>query len=291
MALNFAELHLSPVAFHIPVINWPVHWYGLMYMTAFLLFLLLGRVRLSQRSDLGWTSRDLDDLLFYGAIGVILGGRLGYILFYQFSEYAAHPLDILKVWQGGMSFHGGMLGVIFAMLFFARKKQVTWMTVTDFIAPTVPLGLMVGRIGNFINGELWGRVTRADAPWAMLFPTARAEDLAYAKAHPEVQNVLLQLGALPRHPSQLYQAALEGLLLFITLWIYGRKVRPTGAVSGLFLFGYGSLRFLAEFAREPDDFLGYLALNLSMGQWLCLPMILVGYWMLYVSTKKGNRYR
>jgi phosphatidylglycerol:prolipoprotein diacylglycerol transferase len=196
-------------------------------------------------------------VLFYGVLGVVLGGRLGYVLFYKLEDYLADPLAILRVWEGGMSFHGGFLGVIVAMLLFARRRGISWLAVTDFIAPLVPLGLAAGRIGNFINGELWGRPT--DLPWAMVFP---------------------QVDSLPRHPSQLYQFALEGVALFVILWLYARRPRPTGAVSALFLIGYGSFRFLAEFAREPDAFLGPLALGLSMGQWLSLPMVIAGVWLL-----------
>jgi phosphatidylglycerol:prolipoprotein diacylglycerol transferase len=187
------------------------------------------------------------------------------VLFYQPAHFLAHPLEILSVWQGGMAFHGGFLGVLVAMGLFARRTGKSWLTVTDFIAPLVPLGLAAGRVGNFINGELWGRP--ADVPWAVVFP---------------------QIDALPRHPSQLYQFALEGLALFALLWLFSRKPRPTGAVSGLFLIGYGSFRFLAEFTREPDNFLGLLALNLSMGQWLSLPMVIAGIAMLRWShVKKG----
>jgi phosphatidylglycerol:prolipoprotein diacylglycerol transferase len=199
----------------------------------------------------------LDDLLFFGVMGVILGGRLGYVLFYKPGYYLAHPEEILAVWQGGMAFHGGFLGVLVAVWWVARKHRLRWLEVTDFLAPLVPLGLAAGRLGNFINGELWGRVS--DVPWAMVFPHA---------------------GAAPRHPSQLYQFALEGLLLFALLWWYSARPRPVGAISALFLIGYGVLRALAEFFREPDDFLGLLALGLSMGQWLSLPMIVVGVVML-----------
>ena len=241
-------LHLGPLA---------IRWYGLMYLLAFGLFLLLGRQRIKTGPQPGWTVKELDDLLFYGVLGVVLGGRIGYVLFYQPAHFLAHPLEIFSVWQGGMSFHGGFLGVLVAMGLFARKTGKSWLTVTDFIAPLVPLGLGAGRIGNFINGELWGRPT--DVPWAVVFP---------------------QIDSIPRHPSQLYQFALEGLALFTLLWLFSRKPRPTGAVSGLFLIGYGSFRFLAEFTREPDSFLGLLALNLSMGQWLSLPMIVAGMAML-----------
>lgn len=234
-----------------------IHWYGLMYLLAFGLVLVLGRWRIKHQPWTGWTNKMLDDALFYGVLGVILGGRIGYILFYKPGDFLAHPLDILKVWEGGMSFHGGFLGVIIAMAVFARTRKLRWLSVTDFIAPLVPLGLAAGRLGNFINGELWGRPT--DLPWGMVFPQA-ADGLA-------------------RHPSQLYQFAGEGLLLFVIVWLFALKPRPVGAVSAVFLIGYGVLRFLAEFTREPDSFLGLLGLGLSMGQWLSLPMIVVGIWM------------
>lgn len=238
-------LQLGPVA---------IHWYGLMYLLAFLQVILLGRWRVAHQPWTAWSTKMLDDALFYGVFGVIVGGRLGYVLFYKPMEFLAHPLDIFKVWEGGMSFHGGFLGVILAMALFAHTRKLRWLSVTDFIAPLVPLGLAAGRLGNFINGELWGRAT--DVPWGMVFPQA-ADGIA-------------------RHPSQLYQFAGEGLLLFGILWWFARKPRPVGAVSGVFLIGYGTLRFLAEFTREPDSFLGLLGLGLSMGQWLSLPMILAG---------------
>ncbi|GAO37305.1 prolipoprotein diacylglyceryl transferase [Sulfuricella sp. T08] len=248
-------LHLGPLA---------IRWYGLMYLLAFGLFLLLGRQRIKTGPQPGWDARQLDDLLFYGVLGVVLGGRLGYVLFYQPAHFLAHPLEIFSVWQGGMAFHGGLLGVLAAMWLFARKTGKSWLTITDFIAPLVPLGLGAGRIGNFINGELWGRPS--DMPWAVVFP--------------QIDNVA-------RHPSQLYQFALEGLALFTLLWLFSRKPRPTGAVSGLFLIGYGSFRFLVEYTREPDSFLGLLALNLSMGQWLSLPMVVAGIVMLRWAYRKG----
>jgi len=246
--------------------SFAIHWYGLMYLMAFAQFLLLGRLRIRspQYQSLGWTYKDLEDLLFAGVLGVVLGGRLGYTLFYQPGFYLAHPLNILKLWEGGMSFHGGLLGVILAMFWFAHRHKTTFFVVSDLVAPLVPFGLAFGRLGNFINGELWGRPT--DLPWAMIFP---------------------QVDMLPRHPSQIYQFFGEGILLGVVLWIFSSKPRPLGQVSGLFLLGYGVCRFLAEFAREPDAFLGLLGLGLSMGQWLSLPMIFFGFYLIVrPNTKK-----
>ena len=246
----------DPVAVHLGPIA--VHWYGLTYLVAFGLFLWLAslRVKHSPFAEHGWTRREVEDLMFYGVLGVILGGRLGYVLFYKPGYYAAHPLEIVAVWKGGMSFHGGLLGVIAAMAIAARLHARRFLEVMDLIAPCVPLGLASGRIGNFINGELWGRFADPSLPWAMVFP---------------------QSGSLrPRHPSQLYEFALEGVLLFVLLWLYARRPRRIGQVSGAFLVGYGVMRFIAEYFREPDSFLGLLALGMSMGQWLCLPMIAAG---------------
>jgi phosphatidylglycerol:prolipoprotein diacylglycerol transferase len=249
-----------------------IHWYGLTYLVAFGLFLWLAarRVRYPWLADAGWTRRDVEDLLFYGVVGVILGGRLGYALFYKPGYYAAHPLEVLAVWQGGMSFHGGLLGVLAAMALFARRRGRSFLQVTDVIAPCVPTGLASGRIGNFINGELWGRAADPSLPWAMVFPQSGSDT--------------------PRHPSQLYQFGLEGLLLFVLLWWYASKPRRTGQVSGAFLIGYGLFRFIAEFFREPDSFLGLRAFDLSQGQWLSLPMIAAGIWMwLWAGRAKSAR--
>ena len=262
-----------------------IHWYGLMYLLAFVMFLWLGNRRV--KSGNTFMTRELvDRLLMYGVLGVILGGRLGYILFYKPGDYLADPLSVFYVWQGGMSFHGGFLGVVVAMMLFAWRIKRSFWEVADFVAPLVPLGLAVGRIGNFINGELWGRVTSPDAPWAMLFPQAAREDITYASQHPQWLPFLTEHHMLPRHPSQLYQFALEGVLLFIILWAFSSKPRPVGQVSALFLTGYGLFRFIAEFAREPDDFLGLLAMNLSMGQWLSLPMIVIGVVLFIYFGKK-----
>lgn len=244
-----------------------IHWYGLTYLAAFVLFYLLAQRRIRQApfAATGWTSRDVEDLLTFGVAGVILGGRLGYVLFYKFGYYAAHPLEVFAVWKGGMAFHGGLLGVVLAMALFARLRGRRFFEVTDLIAPCVPTGLACGRLGNFINGELWGRAADSSLPWAMVFPQSGSD--------------------WPRHPSQLYQFLLEGLVLFVLLWVYARRaevyrgtggVQVWGRVSGMFLLGYGVFRFVAEYFREPDDFLGLLALHLSMGQWLCVPMVLGG---------------
>lgn len=237
-------LQLGPLA---------VRWYGLMYLVGFALVWAAGRYRIARAPGGVWTAKDLDDVLFYGILGTILGGRLGYVLFYKFSDYLAEPWRVFYVWEGGMSFHGGMLGVILALAWFARSRRQNWLAVTDFIAPLAPLGLAAGRLGNFINAELWGRP--ASVPWAVVFPN---------------------VDGVPRHPSQLYEFALEGVLLFVVLWWFSSKPRPRGAVSAAFLIGYGVFRFVVEFTREPDSYLGLLALGLSMGQWLSLPMIIAG---------------
>ena len=252
-----------------------IRWYALSYIVGFILFIWLGRRRIAQGNSV-FTKEMLDDFLTWGIFGVILGGRLGYVLFYKLSDYLANPIDILKVWEGGMSFHGGFLGVLAAMWLFGRKHNIGFWKVADFIAPLVPLGLASGRLGNFINGELWGRVTDINAFWAMGFPQARNEDLVAAAHNPQWAQWLNQYGMLPRHPSQLYQFALEGICLFVIVWLFSKKPRPTGQVAMVFLAGYGFFRFLAEFARQPDDYLGLLTLGLSMGQWLSLPMIVLG---------------
>ena len=262
-----------------------IRWYGLMYLVAFILFITLGKWRAKHGPIRGWQEKDLDDLLFYGVLGVVLGGRLGYVLFYKPDYYLAHPLEIPFVWQGGMSFHGGFLGVLAMLWYFGRRTGRSFLQVGDFVGPLVPLGLAAGRLGNFINGELWGRITSPDAWWAMVFPQAAHEDHAAALVDPSLMAQLAQFGGLPRHPSQLYQFGLEGVTLFVILWLFSRKARPTGMVSAVFLIGYGCFRFIAEFARQPDDFLGLLAAHLSMGQWLSLPMILIGIVMAMLAVR------
>ncbi len=251
---------IDPVAFSIGPLA--VRWYGLMYLLGFGLAWWLGLRRIAQGAA-PIDRRQFDDLIFYAVLGVILGGRLGYVLFYKPGYYFSHPLEIPAVWQGGMSFHGGLLGVIAAMWLAARKHKIDFLRLMDFIAPLCPLGIAAGRMGNFINGELWGRPT--DLPWGMAFRNA---------------------GPLPRHPSQLYEFALEGLALFALLWWFSSTPRSRGQVSAMFLIGYGCLRFLAEFAREPDSFLGILALGMTMGQWLCVPMIAAGIWLFAWSARR-----
>lgn len=251
----------DPVAIHIGPLA--IRWYGLMYLLGFALAIALGRYRIRSRPGAPITAHELDDMVVYALFGVILGGRLGYVLFYKFSDYLAHPLSIFAIWEGGMSFHGGLLGVLIALTIFCRRTGKSWLTVMDFVAPLCPLGLGAGRIGNFINAELPGRPT--DVPWAMVFPN---------------------VDSIARHPSQLYEFALEGVAFFILLWWFSSKPRPRGAVSALFLIGYGIFRFAVEFTRQPDDFLGFLALGWTMGQWLSLPMIAAGILMLVWAYRR-----
>lgn len=244
--------NFDPVAIHLGPLA--VRWYGLMYLIGFILAIVIGRLRLKLPyvAAQGWSARDIDDIVFYGVLGTVLGGRLGYVLFYKPDFYFAHPLDVFKVWQGGMSFHGGFLGVAAAMALFAWQRKRSWLQVTDFIAPMVPSGLAAGRLGNFINGELWGRVTSPDAPWAMMFPGASRDDGAWLAAHPaeaakwHLNEVFAQYQMLPRHPSELYEIALEGIALFLVLWFYSRKPRPLGAITAVFVIGYGLARFTVE---------------------------------------------
>jgi phosphatidylglycerol---prolipoprotein diacylglyceryl transferase len=257
---------IDPVALDLGLVQ--VRWYGMMYLLGFLgaWFYGVSRTKDDWRS---WHKDQVGDLIFYAALGVILGGRLGYIFFYDFTHYLDQPLDMLKIWQGGMSFHGGLLGVITAVWVYAHKIQKSLLEVTDFIAPFVPIGLFFGRIGNYINSELWGRVAPEDSPWAMLVYDHNLQAL------------------VPKYPTQLLEALLEGLVLGLLLWWYSRQPRDRGAVSGLFLLGYGAFRFLVEFWRMPDAQLGYLAWDwLTMGQVLCMPMIAGGLYLMFVWSKR-----
>jgi phosphatidylglycerol:prolipoprotein diacylglycerol transferase len=250
--------NFDPVALSIGPLS--IHWYGLMYLFGFGAGLLLGQSR-AKSSQSDWNPDEVIDFLFFIAMGVIIGGRLGYVVFYNLQFYLSNPLDVFALWDGGMSFHGGLIGVIVAIAMYARKTEREYMAVADFLAPLIPPGLFFGRIGNFINQELWGRAT--DLPWGVLFYTAPNQ---------------------PRHPSQLYEALLEGLVLFIVLWIFSRSKRATGQITGLFLVLYGVFRFFIEFFREPDDHIGTIAFNwLTMGQLLCLPMIVLGLYFVFRS--------
>ncbi|MGC1953060.1 MAG: prolipoprotein diacylglyceryl transferase [Gammaproteobacteria bacterium] len=256
---------IDPVAFQIGPIK--IHWYGLMYLVGFGLGWWLGRLRAKDPAR-RWRLAEFDDVVVYVALGAVIGGRLGYALFYDLASILREPLSILEIWKGGMSFHGGLIGVVIAMWMYARRHGRPFFEVADFVAPLVPPGLGAGRIGNFINGELWGKPT--DLPWGVVFPGPQAEGLA-------------------RHPSQLYQAFLEGLVLFILLWTFSRKPRPTMAVSGLFLVGYGAARFLVEFVRVPDPHIGYLALGwFTMGQLLTLPMLVFGALLLWLAYRNAR---
>lgn len=244
--------NIDPVAISLGPLK--IHWYGCMYLIGFIGAWLLANYRV-KHYKLNWTREQISDLLFFAALGVIIGGRLGYMIFYNTEQLLTAPLELIKVWQGGMSFHGGLIGVVLALWIFAIKNKLPPLQVGDFVAPLVPLGLSLGRIGNFINGELWGRVT--NVPWAMVFPNA---------------------DNLPRHPSQLYEFFLEGLVLFILVWSYASKPRPEGRISAIFLIGYASFRLFAECFREPDVQLGFIAFNyLTMGQILSIPMLCLGF--------------
>ncbi len=257
--------NFEPIAFSIGPLK--IHWYALTYVAAFAMAWLLGNVR-ADKTNSGWTRDEVSDLLFYGYLGVILGGRIGYVLFYHMDYFIQDPIYLFRIWDGGMSFHGGILGVTLACWWFAKKSKKTFFGVGDFVAPLVPLGLGAGRIGNFINGELWGRAAPADLSWAFRFP--RDEE------------------HLLRHPSQLYEFVLEGLVLFVIVWWFSSKPRPQKAVAGLFLVGYGAFRFIVEFYREPDDHLGTVISWLTMGQVLSSPMILLGLLMLFFAYKSSN---
>ncbi|HIF89346.1 MAG TPA: prolipoprotein diacylglyceryl transferase [Candidatus Thioglobus sp.] len=255
---------IDPVILDLGVVQ--VHWYGVMYLLAFISVYLLASVRL--KTNTGWTRKQIEDLIFYGALGAVLGGRLGYLIFYNLSSFASNPLTFFDFQGGGMSFHGGFIGVLVAALIFNRKSQKTFFETMDFVAPLVPLGLAFGRIGNYINAELWGKVTTS--VFGVYGPDQSGEWAV-------------------RYPSQLYEGFLEGIVLFIVLWVYTKKPRPLMTTSAIFLTLYGFFRFIIEFVRVPDAQLGYLAFGwLTMGQLLSLPMIIIGAYLFYKANNTNK---
>ena len=279
--LHFPEF--DPVIFSIGPVS--LHWYGVMYLVGFVFAMWLAGRR-AKKPGSGWTKDEVENLLYAGFLGVFLGGRLGYVFFYNLPSFLADPLYLFRVWDGGMSFHGGLVGVICVMIWFARRTHRSFFQVADFMAPLIPFGLGAGRLGNFINGELWGRVD-PNSQWAMLFPGSRGEDISLLATHPEWQSLFNAYGVLPRHPSQLYEMALEGIVLFIILNLYIRKPRPMGAVSGLFMIGYGVFRIIVEFFRQPDaQFTGEWVQYISMGQILSIPMIVAGVIMMVWAYRR-----
>ena len=261
--------NFDPVA--VSIFGLKVHWYGLMYVAAFLSCYLLWVYRVKKYDHLQgsiWKAETISDLIFYGALGAVVGGRIGYILFYKLGDYLSNPTAIFKVWEGGMSFHGGLLGVIVALALFARRHKLKLLEIADFVAPVAPIGLFWGRIGNFINQELWGKTT--DLPWGMVFSNG---------------------GPLPRHPSMLYEALLEGILLLIVLWLLARKQRPLGMIAGVFMVGYAIARSVVELVRVPDEHLNYLLFDwVTMGQVLSLPMVLCGLYLIWRSRRYNQHY-
>jgi len=288
--LNTSEylyIAIDPVAISLGPLQ--IHWYGIMYLLAFLIFWGAGSHLANRRPWAGWNSQEVGDFLFYGMLGVVIGGRLGYVFFYSLDSLLQDPLFLFKLTQGGMSFHGGLIGVILAMAWYARRTHRSLWQVADFVAPLVPIGLGLGRLGNFIGGELWGRLS--DLPWAMIFANS-IEPGGWQSPDLRVAWSSGALDAFARHPSQLYQACLEGLVLAIILLFYSRKKRPDAAISGLFLLGYGVFRFTVEFFREPDSHIGYIAGQwLTMGMLLSLPMVLAGLAIIawaYRGSKTGK---
>lgn len=280
---TYRLVDFDPVAVSIGPLD--IHWYGVMYLLAFLTFWWLATRRAKNQSWRGWSAEEVGDFLFYGMLGVILGGRLGYVFFYAFDSFLANPLFLFRIWEGGMSSHGGMLGVMAAMAWYARSKGRSFWQISDFAVPIAPIGLAFGRIGNFIGGELWGRLS--DVPWAMIFPGSLPQSVLAGQTL-EAAWRSGALDAYARHPSQLYQASLEGFALFVILMLYSARPRPLAAVSGLFLVGYGLFRVVVEFFRQPDQHIGFLGGQwLTMGMLLSLPMIIAGIVIMMVAYRRA----
>ncbi|URJ32624.1 prolipoprotein diacylglyceryl transferase [Blochmannia endosymbiont of Camponotus sp.] len=281
---NFYYHACNPVIFKIGPIS--LHWYGVMYGLGFIyaMWSLSYRMRHSNSTSCAWTHTDVEHLLYLCFLGVLLGGRIGYVLFYQWSFFSKNLLWIFKIWEGGMSFHGGLIGVIISIAWFSYKKHRPFFQISDFVVPAVPFGLGLGRLGNFINGELWGRIA-VDLPWAMLFPNSVYQDLLILSDHPEWESLFDSYGVLPRHPSQLYEMFLEGIILFIIISKFIRQPHPVGSVSGLFLICYGVFRIVAEIFRQPDSQLGLINNIATMGQILSCPMIISGMIIIYIAYR------
>lgn len=273
----------NPVIYTIGSISF--YWYGLMYVFSFIFAMKSLKNRRHTLNNIFYSKQEIEYLLYLNILGVLIGGRLGYVIFYQWPFFYKNVLWIFKVWEGGMSFHGGLIGVIISIGWFSYFKKKSFLKVADFVVPAVPVGLGLGRLGNFINGELWGRVT-IDVPWAMLFNSAVSEDLLWLKKNPKYQPIFDYYHALPRHPSQLYEMFLEGIVLYIIIYMFTRRSRPVGSISGVFLVSYGFFRIVIEFFREPDSHVGLFWFNLiTLGQILSCPMILFGTIIIYLSYK------
>lgn len=272
--------NINPIIFNIGKIS--IHWYGLMYLLGFS-FVLWNSKKKAKKNKI-CNQIEIEKIIYNGFFGLIIGGRLGYVLFYNFFEFLNNPLDIFKIWNGGMSFHGGLIGVICSIKIFINKKNYNFFQISDLIAPSIPFSITLGRIGNFINSELYGRLA-INIPWAMLFPKSKIEDLRLILKKPELFSIFKKYDSLPRHPSQLYEMLFEGIILFVILHLYTRKKRKNGNISAIFLIFYSIFRFIIEFYRQPDEQIG-LIFNLSMGQILSFPMLIIGYYILFIKNKK-----
>lgn len=278
--LNFPQI--DPVIFNAGPIAF--HWYGLMYIVGFIFAMQLAKYKLKYKNIC--SSKEIEDILYVSFLGLFIGGRLGYVLFYNLECFIQEPSYLFKVWNGGMSFHGGLLGVILSLFIYKNFNKISFLEMTDFIAPLVPFGLGIGRLGNFINGELFGRVTTV--PWALLFPNTYDSDIQYLKKHPEWQTFFNNYGSLPRHPSQIYEFILEGIVLFLILNFCVKKSITRGYLSSIFLISYGMLRFFVEFFRQPDMQIGLFFDMISMGQILSIPMIMTGFLIIFLYQQKEN---